>query len=223
MEGMVYRLDTGSPPSRDGRPRVDPAIVWTNMTARYDLGGVLDKDGNVDTSIHRDANTAYLLRNYPAALSQAAYYDVLDTNYVQARLELEMAYRFEPTFPAVTQLLPLVYMQLGEYSRAVELAQLYLRELRDPWTVVIDVGRGLLTVGEFDVALQFAQSVAQQRPEDAGGAQLLFDVYRARREYQEAERVLSAWVARSGDPRAAAELDTFRQHLRDGRVRGDAP
>ena len=220
MEGMVYRLVTDAPPSRDGRPRVDPRAVWTNMTERYDLSGVVDKDGNPDTRIYRDGNTAYLLRNYPAALCQAAYFDVLDTNYAQARLELEMASRMEPTFPAVTQLLPLVYMQLGEFTRAVELAQFYVGALRDPWATVLDVGRGLLAVGQYDQALRFAGVVAQQKPNEAGTTQLLFDVYRGRGEYQQAEKVLADWVARTHDPRAAAELDTFRQDVREGRIRG---
>jgi hypothetical protein len=214
MEGMVYRFEPAVR-SEDNQPRIDSAKVLANFfDGTYDLTGELDNNGNLDTSHFRDINTSRLLGNYPAALSRAAYDEAKADRYDNALRALQLAYHMEPTFPAVVELLPLAYLQLHQIDPLLAAGRFYLRALPDPTNVAFSIGKGLVTLAEMDKALAWAQEFAAARPATQGSVSLLYQVRRARGENAQAEQVLADWVARSGDKQAAAELERFRQSLR---------
>jgi hypothetical protein len=218
MEGLVYRFDHNERHD-DGRQRVDATAILQHMREQYDWRGVLDAAGKADRTIYRDANTQHLLRNYPAALCRAAYEDVAVQNYERAAQALEFAYRLEPGFPVVADMLPLVYLQLRRVDDVLRVGGEYLSTLADPRQVAFDIGDGLLAIAEKDRALDWAKQVRDRFPDEPLYLQLLYRVYRGRAELELAEQVLVELVALTNSPEAAAEL----QRVRDERALGGVP
>ncbi len=225
MEGLVYRFDhTHKNEEKPPAPAVDSEAIVHNLTQVYDLRSVLNAQGETDTTVYRDSNTAHLLRNYPAALCRAAYEEVGKQDYAEAATALEAAYHMDPGFQVVVEMLPLVYLQLHNTAKVVQVGERYLSTLTDGRALdqlAFDIGDGLAALGEKDLALDWARKVQQRLPDDSISAQLLFRVHRARGEDDEAERVLAKWVARTGNRDAAAELERFRA-MRAGGAAGDS-
>ena len=81
--------------------------------------------------------------------------------------------------------------------------------------VYIDVGEGLLTLGEYDRALEWCRERLDANPDDQRLVELAFRTHLFRDEHDEAERLLRDWVDRSGDPGAIEELRRYQEFLEE--------
>jgi tetratricopeptide (TPR) repeat protein len=218
MEGLIFRITPEA--SEDGLPTFNSAKIWKNFTEVYDFESVLDEDGNRRTDIFRDHNSRHLLNNYPVALCRVGYTEALAGNYGLAIEAAEMAYRFNPTFPLVVEVLPLIYLQAGQIENGVEAAnrlfdQLGLQQRVD---MSVRVGEALLTLREDGAALRWAQSRIEREPDEASFVQLLAQSQLLSGNEDSAVQTLEDWVDRTGDPNARRELDILREEIRRARA-----
>ena len=222
MEGLVFHVsDT---PSEDGRPAIDAEKIWANFRDVYDFGGVLDEQGNADTSIYRDHNANHLLNNYPAALCRVGYERALEGDYDGALEAAEMAFRMSPRFPVVTDLLPMIYLQAGRIDEGLEAtARLEaVLDAPDRAHLLQNVGEALIQIRQFDAVLTWGNQRVAMEPLEPLWPQLLFKAHLGKGENDSALYVLESYVARSGDGEAARELDAIRAELdRQAEERGD--
>jgi tetratricopeptide (TPR) repeat protein len=207
MEGLAYRLTEDV--SEDGQPSIDTDAIWRNFNEVYDFESVLDEDRNIVTSIYRDAQTSHLLRNYPAALSRVGYFDALAGNLDRSIEALEYAYDFEPGFPVVNDLLPVVYLQVGRVEDALDAARRVVAAQAPPVRGATDFGESLLGVGQDEAAVRWAKDLVATAPGEVEYVQFLVRALIATDQIDSAETVIDDWVARSGDVGAQREFEIF--------------
>ncbi len=219
MEGLAYRLTPNRNPDED-LPFVNTDKIWHNFTQVYDLDGMLDDEGMIDRSVYRDHNSRHLLRNYPAALCRIGYFEALANNFDFALEGAEMAYRMDPTFPVVGDLLPKIYLQAGRPEDALDAGRRLVKSLADPAPMAAQLGEDLFTLRKDDLALDWAKEVFATDEDEPLYIELLFRAHLFKQEYDTAEGILQDWVERASDPQsrldAENELRAFRKMREEG-------
>lgn len=213
MEGMVYRLL--SEPTESGTPRVDIDTIWKNFTQVYDFTSVLDETGSMRTDVYRDAQSTHLLRNYPASLARVGWFDARTGNYGRATEALEWAYRMDPGFPLLTDLLPLVYLQQGRTPEALDAGRRILPYLTDADEGALQFGEALLQVEEDSTAVAWARALVDAHPLSVEYTQLLIRSLILSGDIEGAGREVDAWTSRSGDTSARQEFESFLREQRE--------
>ena len=211
MEGMVYRLTPQR--SDDGNPRGNSDKIWESFNEIYDFRSVRDEDGYADDSIYRDAQTAHLLRNYPAALSRVGFVSAREGNYDRAIEALEMAFRFDPTFPVTVDVLPIVYLQRNDVESALDAGRRLLPHQEHPNESLLNLGESLLKMKEDDAAVAWARELVEAAPDVVDYTQLLIRSLLFAGRTAEAEAELDAYVERTGDTSARDVFDRFLHEL----------
>jgi len=214
MEGLVFKITQTA--SEDGRHELDTDKIWENFTEVYDLDSVLDENGMRRDDFFRDHQTNHLLNNYPAALTQAAYWDAVDLNYERAKEMAEMAYRVNPQFPVVADVLPMIYLQAGDIEAGIDAGnRLYdVLDAEGRVDVGMSVGEALLTLRQDEAAVRWAKSLSERDPEEPAYVQLLAQSYILAGDDSAAVRTLEDWIERTNDPNALRELDNLREEIR---------
>ena len=207
MEGMVYRLT----PERDedGNPRIDPDAIWKNFTEVYDFTSVLDEEGYPRDDVYRDAQSSHLLRNYPASLARVGWFAARDGDYDRAEEALERAYRMDPSFPLLSDLLPLVYLQQNESQKALEAGRRLLPHLGPGDEGALQLGEALLQLREDELAVEWARDLVAEHGMSVEYVQLLIRSLILSGRVDEASREIDAWTERSGDTAARREFERF--------------
>lgn len=209
MEGLVYRVtDTRSP---DELPTINVEKIWQNFQQVYDLTGVVDEDGYPDSTIYRDHNTAHLLRNYPAALARIGYIEAVEKRHQYSEPALEMAYRMDPTFPILADVMPIVYLQLAQPDKAIEVARSFLGKVSDDIEMAIDLAEALITIDDIPRAVAWSEELVEWEPDNPVYVRLLYQAYALAERGDEAEAVLEDWIQRTGDSEARQELERYRR------------
>ncbi len=196
--------------------------------------------GEMRTDVYRDANTRNLLGNYPAAAIRAGYDFLTAAQQVpgddtltydrlidQAALGLDMARRFEPLYPPLMDIFPMVAVEQGR----VEEAMAYLEFLRPRLTGVdweAIAYRPLLMLGgsgRIAAALAFLDDVVTARPDELSGYRLAFNVNRALGRLEACREVTARWRAQNGrdDPDLARALAAFEAEAGGGGAAPQAP
>jgi tetratricopeptide (TPR) repeat protein len=213
MEGMVYRLTAER--SESENPTVDVEKIWTNFQEVYDFTSVLDANGYMRGDIHRDAQTQHLLRNYPASLTRVGWLDAREGNYERATEALERAYRMEPSFPLLTDLLPLIYLQQGRTAESLAAARRVLPYLRSSDEGALQYGEALLRMQEDETLLEWARDLVDRHPMSMEFTQLLVRALVVSGDLEGARREVDAWAERSGDTSARREFEFFLEQQRE--------
>ncbi len=197
MEGLVYRLT----PDRNetGDPRIDPDKIWRNFTEVYDFRSVLDAEGNADHTVYRDAQSEHLLRNYPAALGRVGYFAAKRGDFDLAQEALEFAYGLEPTFPVVGDILPYVYMRVGEYDKAEAVAEKFLEVEIDPVRSAMDVAQAYLQLDKPERAVKWSKELYDRAPDVPDYTQLYVRSLVLAGRDEDARGIMEEWVRRTGD------------------------
>jgi hypothetical protein len=212
MEGMVFRL---TPTENDSDlPRVDVEKMWQNFTELYDFTSVVDEDGRADHSIHRDPQTAHLLRNYPASLGRIGWYSAQDGNYERAIRALEWAYDLEPGFPMVASALPIVYLQMNDVEAALEAGRRVLpHQPSHPSTPALELGDAFLQVEADDAAAEWAGDLLAAAPNEPEYMMLRVRALLLSGRIEEARADVEDWMQRTGDTTARDELEAMIREL----------
>jgi len=214
MEGLIFRITPEASP--DGLPTFNSETIWKNFTEVYDFESVLDADGTQRTDIYRNHNSSHLLNNYPVALCRVAYTETLAGNYERGIEAAEMAYRFNPIFPLVVEVLPLIYLQAGYTAKGVEAGNRLYDQLgaQQAIDMSVRIGEALLTLRQDAEALEWAASLIERQPDEPAYVQLLAQSHLLSGDQDAAVQTLEDWVARTGDPNARRELEVLREEIR---------
>jgi len=211
MKGMVYQLTPNE--SETGNPAWDADTIWQKFSEDYDFRGVLNEEGYADHTVYRDAQTAHLLRNYPAALSRVGYMKSREGDTDTAIEALEMAYRLDPSFAVTADLLPLVYLQADRVDEALDAARRMLPYQEHPSRGFLNLGDSLLRLEKDEAAVAWARELFEAEPDDVEYAQLLIRSLLFAGQVEEAEAEVEAWVARTGQVSARQEFERFLAEL----------
>jgi len=199
--------------SDDGNPRWNSDRIWHAFTEVYDFRSVLDEEGYADDSIYRDAQTAHLLRNYPAALSRVGFVSARAGDYDLAIEALEMAYRFDPTFPVTVDVLPIVYLQRNDIESALDAGRRLMPHQEHPNESLLNLGESLLKMREDTAAVAWARDLVEEAPDAVDYTQLLIRSLLFAGRTAEAEAEVDAYVERTGDTSARGVFDRFLREL----------
>lgn len=214
MEGMVFRLTADE--GEDGRPSFDPDKMWENFTQKYDFTSVIVPGTRVaDHSIYRDAQTAHLLRNYPATLGRIGWFSAQQGNFDRAIEALEWAYGLEPSFPMVASALPIVYLQRQDVDAALDAGRRTLPYQTHPSQSAMELGEALLRLREDAAAAEWAKDLLEVAPFEPDYVQLRVRALLLDGREQEARAVVEEWVARTGDTGARDNFEAMLRRLED--------
>ena len=211
MQGMVFKLTPNE--SDDGRPVINSDKMWQNFNEVYDFTSVVDEDGFADHSIYRDAQTAHLLRNYPASLGRIGWDSAQAGDFDRAREALEWAYRLDPSVPLVASALPIVYMQDGDHEAALDAGRRTLPYQQHPSTPALELGENLLTLQEYQLAVDWAAELVRAAPDEPEYTQQQVRALLLNDQVSEARAVVEDWVARTGDTSARQSLERMLLQL----------
>ncbi len=211
MEGMVFRLTPTE--SEDGRPTIDADKMWENFNELYDFTSVVDENRKADHSIYRDAQTAHLLRNYPATLGRVGWLSAQNADFDRALEALEWAYDLEPGFPLVASALPIVYLQRGDVEAALDAGRRTLPYHPHPSTAAIELGEALIQLKRDAEAAEWAGELVAMDPSQPDYVQLRVRALLLDDRVKEAEAVVEDWIALTGDTTARENFQLMLDQL----------
>ncbi|RKZ17134.1 hypothetical protein DRQ53_04365 [bacterium] len=211
MEGMVFRLTPEE--SEDGRPLINADKMWQNFNEVYDFTSVVDENGKADHTIHRDAQTSHLLRNYPASLGRIGYYAAQDGKYDRAIQALERAFDLDPTVELAASALPIVYLQKGDLDKAMDAARRTFEYQSHPSSAALEFGDALLQLEEDPAAVQWSGEILQADPMQAEYLQLRVRALLLDGQVDLARSEVDSWIERTGDTGARDNFQNMLQQL----------
>ena len=185
------------------------------LAGEWRVEGLQEFIGAHRRDIHYDANAENLMGNYPAGLVRAGYDFTLaaqnapvdderayQENLAKAEAAFELAASFDPTFPMLDQVYPLVLVMRGKAAEAAR----HMLEIdgrippEDMDAAMAQVASYMLRAGDHDVALGWMTTLMQRHPENPRIYQHLFEVQRARRDVPGCRAVMETWQERFGRP-----------------------
>lgn len=220
MEGMVFRLTPNE--SEDGRPLIDADKMWDNFRNLYSFDSVVDKNGKADHTIYRDAQTAHLLRNYPASLGRIGWFAAQDGNYDRAIEALEWAYDLDPTVELAASALPIVYLQKGDTAGALDAARRTLPYQSHPSNSALEFGDSLLQIKEDSTAVIWSADLMAADPMEPEYLQFRIRALLLDGQITEAESVVDAWIGRTGDTGARENFESMLRQLKAAEAAADS-
>ncbi len=159
LEGMVRRLV----PTK-GSNMIDEFMLERNFSEIFIYRGLLDKNGELDTSIYRSPDTDRLFSNFALAASQLAVTKSREHDDAAALHWAEMSLKFLPDYEWARRYLGLYYMRNGQPDKAIEH---YLHEIaRSPERGEFRVGlaASFENAGLMDQALATLKEAAVMTP-----------------------------------------------------------
>jgi len=212
------QLDAG-PATRLEIEGVEPVI---------DYEEVFEQIGRNRYDVFRNRNTVHLLGNYPAALVRAGFEMIVqaretaledsvsyDRAMWQALAAFELATRFEPYYDQVAEFYPLLLVDRGKNTEALE----YLVDMRGhvgqqlEESTTYESITGMVRVGAPEPAVAWVEARLQDSPRRKFYYELAFKVYQLLGRLDDCESVIERWRQISGqtDQAMSEALRTLRQ------------
>ncbi|MBU0742235.1 DUF2723 domain-containing protein [bacterium] len=179
------------------------------------LDGLPELTGAHREDVYFDQNAENLLGNYPAGLIRAGYDYLLraentssgeeaayDELLAKSEAAFHLAAAFDPTFPMLTDLYPMVMITRGKADvAAAHMLRIHGRiPPEDEQTVVPQVLNSMLRYREFAAARSWMEGVIRESPDDPRGYLHLFNVHRLAGDVLGCREVMADWTSRFGAP-----------------------
>jgi hypothetical protein len=182
--------------------------------------------------VYRDENTQNLLGNYPAALVQAGFDYLRDSqeyaNSTSGEYEryrdksfvlFDLARRFDDSFGPILDIYPLLLADKGMIDEALE----YLSSVSgkvpvaDEERAFTETSQSLLRIGEGDRVLAWLDGRLAAQPERKFLYDLAFRINQSLGRIQDCQRILERWQAVGGasDPNMIQAIERMRQQAQD--------
>ncbi len=224
-----FRTMAGVPPEVGPVPQPLPpgTALPADALARVDYTRLLPDFGANRTDVFRDRNQSNLLQNYPAALSRggmafltraegtaeadtATYDHLIDHAFAAS----DLGARFDPAFPYIRDMQPLLLIQKGRVAEALS----YLQSLHgrlgpaDEEECLFQALNALASTGRRQQAVDFLEKRIAADPRDRVGYAVLFDLQFARGDTEASRATMERWRQASGqeDPQMARALEQAR-------------
>ncbi|MDO9695582.1 MAG: DUF2723 domain-containing protein [Candidatus Latescibacteria bacterium] len=183
-----FRALNGLPPTPSPEGRVREVLGERDW--RFD--GLWRHNGRHREDVHFDRNSENLLGNYPAGLIRAGYDYIMqaqqpgasdafyDEMIARAENAFELASSFDPTFPMVTDIYPMVLIERGRARDAVAHVQRIHGMIppRDEQAMIPQLVQAMVQRGEDATAIAWMEQRLRDDPRDAVARQQL-DALRA--------------------------------------------
>ena len=181
----------------------------------WDFHGLFERLGVYRADIIYDENANHLSGNYPAGLIRAAYDyltraesvpqddDALYLDYLsKAEAALTLAHAFDPLFPMVTDILPMVQVEMGRAPTALaNMDEIHgLVPPQDEQKTIMQLVNALLAVEEDDLALQWLEKRIENDERNPLYYQMIFRIHNTRNNVQGCREVQAMWESRFGQP-----------------------
>ncbi len=192
MEGLVFRVD-----DEEGEvDRIDVDKTWKNLREVFLYRGLLDAQGNYDTSVYKDDNARKLIQNYVAAYVRCAHHWLRHQDDERALAALEYAGRINPAFSGVLYTKGYLWLERQEYARAEStFRQLLAVGDRTPETYSL-LAQALTGQNRPDEAEQVYRESIRQNPEDFDTYRYLFTFLWGEDRKEEAIQLIEGWLER---------------------------
>ena len=179
------------------------------------LDGLSELIGPHREDVFFDQNAENLIGNYPAGLIRAGYDFLIaaestpaedDDTYHQLLAKSEAAFHlaaaFDPTFPMLTDLYPMVLITRGKADVAAQhMLRIHGRiPPEDEQTTVTQVLNSMMRYREYEAAGTWLKGVIGMEPDSPHAYRNLFDVYRLSGDVLGCREVITDWIARFGTP-----------------------
>ncbi len=181
----------------------------------WKLDGLTEYTGRHREDIFYDPNAEMLMGNYPAGLIRAGYDFLLraenspaddETAYddflAKSEAAFHLAASFDPTFPMLSDLYPMVLISRGKADQAVQ-HMLDIHGLippEDAEQVIPQIINVLFRTQEFDAARTWMEGVIEKDPDNPIGYMHLFNVYRMSKDGLGCREVMAEWERHFGEP-----------------------
>jgi hypothetical protein len=223
----VYRyeatLDGDSQERRDRFASMNnlPRIIQNGDTSSlrgnhdWDITGLHALLGNYRQDIIYDNNANHLAGNYPAGLIRAGYYFLTkaesipaddDATYLKylakAEAALKLGHSFDPLFPMVTDILPMIQVELGRSELAIQEIDAIqgLVPPEDEQKTMIQMINAMVTVKDDERALQWMEERIAANPEKPLHYQMIFKIHRTLKNLAGCEAIHLRWREQFGAP-----------------------
>lgn len=199
MEGLVFSLRDPVAGSPD---RIDLDRTIHLLTEVYRFRGILDDEGNHDSSVYKDINARRLTQNYSAALIEAADECYAANREAEAEKLTETAVAISPGSHAVRFSLGILHLRAGDYLRAgAAFAEIIRRGGGDARTFRY-LGRSQELLGRLEEAERSYRQYYALSPNDPESLRDLFSfLWETQKKRPEALRVLEGWLQKHPDDR----------------------
>jgi tetratricopeptide (TPR) repeat protein len=214
----------------EGEGRDRAAHLQGVVMPEVDLAPLVEMVGEPRADVYRDRNTSNLLGNYPTAAVRAAYEyltaaqsTAMDDTVTYDRLIdqvaacLELARQFDPLYPPVTEIYPLILIEQARVDEALA----YLESLRRRIAAEDEEAllyRSLLMLtgsGHEEAAFAFLERRMTADPREKTAYRLAFSLHRSLKQPEQCEQIIERWRQQSGeeDAEMTRSLETLRDEL----------
>lgn len=243
----IYRYDATLGGDDDARQEAFAAMNGVDITGEgqdsrqllaghWKIDGLDALTGDHRTDIYFDQNAENLMGNYPAGLIRAGYDFVVaaqetptedeagyEEKLAKSEAAFELAASFDPTFPMLFDLYPMVLIMRDKPDEAVQ----HMLEIQDRIppkdleTAVPQVLNTLMRRGDYEAAVTWMKGLIELEPRNSLGYMHLFNVYRARRDVLGCREAMAAWQREFGSPND--EMTRLLEEMQAEPESGDAP
>ena len=220
--------------------------LWASIThgrqdRPWNVAGLQQDLGPFRTDFYVDGNADNLMGNYPAGLIRAGYEylmraqkvpaDQQDAYLDQLRLSeaaFQLAARFDPTFPMVADVYPMVLVELGRSQEAIDHLESVSGRIppQDEARAVYEAATAMTSLGDGAAADAWIARRLEADPARAENYQLLFKIRRSLDDLEGCREVHDRWIGAFGSPQpemrdVIARMEAGERNPSGGTAPGD--
>ncbi|MBC8426413.1 DUF2723 domain-containing protein [bacterium] len=196
------------------------------LSGQWRIDGLPEFTGRHREDIYFNANAENLIGNYPAGLIRAGYAyllqaentppgddDTYDDLLMKSEAAFHLAASFDPTFPMLSDLYPMVLISRDKADAAAEhMLRIHGRiPPEDAKQVIPQVINTMLQYREFDAARTWMEGIIEREPDNPIGYMHLFNVYRLTKDSLGCREVMADWEGQFGQP--SIEMATMLEEM----------
>lgn len=191
------------------------AITSGDQQRAWNVDGLQETLGPFRDDFYVDANADNLMGNYPAGLIRAGYEYLMRAQKAppedgegyrrqlrRSEAAFELASRFDPTFPMVADVYPLVMVELGRSADAIAHLKAVSGRIppQDESRAVYEAATAMTSLGDGALADAWIAERLDADPQQPANYQLLFKIRRSLDDLEGCREVHERWLATFGAP-----------------------